>query len=115
MAFEEYQKSDEPKRQTSGVATLALVVPLLLAFTVAGYGSVRLLSEFFPLWVSVAITLPAAVLLFATVVCTVHDVVDVWVLSAIVIILTLMLVPAMLKKIHRDKAGTAPPVPVQKQ
>ena len=115
MAFEEYQKPDEVKRQTSSAASLSFVIPLLLAFLVAVCGGTLLLNEYFPRWVSIVIALPVAVLLFVTIIRSFHDIVEVWVFSAIVIVLVFMLVGTMLNKKHHGKPVAAPPVPVHKQ
>lgn len=73
------------------------------------------MMEFFPLWLSILIVVPAIVLFFVIFTMFVKDYMDIVVMSVIIIILVLLLMPAELKKIHKSKAAPRQPAPAQIQ
>ena len=107
MAFEEFQNRAEPNlsaQKDGSQQTFLLFSPVLIAILVAAGGGTRLLMEFLPLWAAILIAAPAAILIFGIVIwISGGDIMDLWVISAIMIILTLMLVPALLNRMHHDK------------
>ena len=114
MRPESGENSGGPKRQpTSAMPIIILWVLILAAISSVTYGGTRLFMEYLPVWLSMALAFSAAILLCVTVVAmTGRDFMDVVVALAVIIILTLMLVPALLNRKHRNDPGLNHPVPV---
>lgn len=115
-ALERQWEANDPNKREEGVSGFALLTVGLILITgsIVSHQLARLLMEWFSAGVSYAIAIPVVIIVIALIFwISLPDFVDLVVGLCILTILSLLLVPAIINKRHRDAETNAPRAPAR--